>query len=647
MTSPHTLKQNHESLSGEPRQNPQNLTEILPPPNKPIATSPPANELTLSLFLMFLVRQNARKMRPLLRFKTSARKSSNRITDEMLVAGTPVAEKLSDTGLWKWQRGRRPAKGVPVGDKHRINVVSQKLCDDIANYIGPSLDRHRGCDLIDINPGAGLWSRTLHDLVQPRKHILMETDIEVYGSMLSDLIERPNVQLLPKAGILWRDVNDMLATCISPEKKADPNAIPERNDTLLVNINISYAPPKKFQMFECVSTMVLYQLMSSIKTASLFQQYGLVRMLIWINDDGKRRLLPHSATRRKRSTFEAELACEWIHEIAGKDIEYEAQELRDEWINVESGYNTLARMKKAGLTMPSDRETFLYKTMTADESLMGKRLAGVQKPILSRPYRTELEDLESDFAKSKATEASKRLKALRYREKYDLEDSNTYHDLIVQGEEASRLWKTDPAAFAAADAAWNAKIERLKKNARKEFVIFRDNYHLFRQDPPMLHWDRRPFEPLAVRADEFYPQVPCALLDLQPKTMHHNLRQHGPKARAGGLADAILRFWYGYSLYPVSKAMDSLWPGFGKMFPEITCLRDPAKGGSPLSGDGEMPARCVNEEQWIEIVETFMNWPFVPEYQELVGRLMDEGESEDEDEAKSGAMGGVGGSITP
>ncbi|KAJ4308910.1 hypothetical protein N0V84_011816 [Fusarium piperis] len=587
-------------------------------------------------------------MRPsLLRVRPQARKASNRVTDEMLIAGTPVAEQLKQTGLWKWQRGRKPSKGVPVGDKHRVNVVSQKLCDDIANYIGPSLDRHRGCDLIDINPGAGLWSRTLHDLVQPRKHILMEPDVEIYLPLLADLISRPNVQLLPKAGILWREVSDMLTTCISPEKKADPNAVPERNDTLLVNINLSFAPPKKFQMFECVSTMVLYQLMSSIKTASLFQQYGLVRMLIWVNDDGKRRLLPHSATRRKRSTFEAELACEWIHEIAGKDVECEVQELRDEWINLESGYNTLARMKKAGLTMPSDRETFLYKTVTADESLMGERLAGTRRPFLSRPFRPELEELEAEFASSGDKEPSKRLKILRFRGKYDIEDSTTYQNLIQQAEEASRLFETDPVAFAAADAAWNAKVQSLKKNARKEFAIFRDNHHLFRQDTPVLHWDRRTFEPLAVRADEFYPQVPCALLDLQPKTMNRYLRQHGPTARAGSLSDAILRFWYGYSLYPASRAMDSLWPGFGKMFPEMTCLRDPAKGGSPLSGHGEIPARCVNEQQWADIVETFLNWPFVPEYQELVGRLMDEGDNEDEDDAKSGASGGggVGGSI--
>ncbi|KAM0428847.1 hypothetical protein ACHAPT_006647 [Fusarium lateritium] len=560
----------------------------------------------------------------------------------MLVPGTEVAEQLQATGLWHWQRGRHSNK-APPGDKYRVNIVSQDLCDQIANYMGSSLDRHRGCDLIDINPGAGVWSRTLHELVQPRKHILMEPDEEVYRPLLADLIDKPGVEFLPKTGILWRELNDMLATSIDPAAKRDPDAKPERNDTLLVSINLSYFPPKKFQSFECVSTMVLYQLMSSIKTASLFQQYGLVRMLIWVNDDGKRRLLPRSATRRKRGTFEAELACEWIHEIAGKDVEAETQELRDEWINLESAYNTLGRMKEVGLTMPSGRETFLYNAVTADESLLGQKLAGDRRPVLSRPFRSELDELETEFASSNDLEPSKRLKVLRFRGKYDFEYSTTYQELIQQSEAAARLFKTDPAAFAAADAAWNAKIQLLKKNTRKEFVIFRDNYHLFRQDPPVLHWDRRPFEPLAVRPEEFFPQVPCALLDLQPKTMARCLRNHGHLARTGGLSDVMLRFWYSYSLLPVSKAMDSLWPGFGKMASEIDSLRDASRGGSPMTGEGELAARCVNEKQWTEIVEAFLNWPLGPEYTQLVGRLMDE-EVEDEDDNKIGP-GGAGGSM--
>lgn len=77
--------------------------------------------------MLLIRRHNARKIWPLLRAKPTARKGSTRVTEEMLVAGTPVAEKLKETKLWKWGRGKKAVKG-PVGDKHRVNIVSEKLC---------------------------------------------------------------------------------------------------------------------------------------------------------------------------------------------------------------------------------------------------------------------------------------------------------------------------------------------------------------------------------------------------------------------------------------------------------------------------------------------------------------------------------------
>lgn len=50
------------------------------------------------------------------------------MTEEMLVAGNPVAQKLKDTGLWKFGKRGKKAAGGPVGDRHRVNIVSEKLC---------------------------------------------------------------------------------------------------------------------------------------------------------------------------------------------------------------------------------------------------------------------------------------------------------------------------------------------------------------------------------------------------------------------------------------------------------------------------------------------------------------------------------------
>ncbi|KAF4981850.1 hypothetical protein FZEAL_2429 [Fusarium zealandicum] len=579
---------------------------------------------------MFIARHNARTA--LLRssrrvFPFQARAGIKTVSQDMLRTSSETAERLEATGVWTWTRGRRPAS-APIGDKHRTNITSQELCDDIVNYIGPSLERHRGCDLVDINPGVGLWSRALHEAVQPRKHILMENDHVLYEPFLADLIAKDNVKLVPKSGVVWKDLSEMLETCLPHQHKVDPMAELERNDTLLVSVNLSFYPPKRFQLFECVSTMVLYQLMTSIRTCSLFQQYGLVRMLVWVNDNGKRRLLPRGVTRRRRAAFEAELACEWIHEVAGKDVEVEERhELRDEWINMESGYRTLNRMRNAGVAMPIGRETITYNALQ-DRSLEYEKLAGVRRPILNRPFRQELEDLESAHAEIEDPATMARLKILRFRKKYDIEDSNLYLELLQQRDAILQLYSTSPADFAAADVAWNEKVNKLQKNEAKEFITIHNNYHLFRQEPPILHWDRRAYEPLAVRDSDFYPQVPCALLDLQPKAMDPCLSQYGPNSYYGEISEIMLRFWFMNGRLPVSKAMDCLWPGFGQLFDQVPSLRDVSKGGVPLTGKGEIVARCVNETQWAEMTKVFVDSPFAPTYAQVVGRLMEDFESE-------------------
>ncbi|KAF9769589.1 hypothetical protein IL306_013001 [Fusarium sp. DS 682] len=594
---------------------------------------------------MFIAFKNARpslarRIRP---SPSLIRHATTKITNEQLEPSNELSEQLRDTGLWTWSHRAGRRKATVMGDKHRCNLVSQSLCDDIANYMGSSLDRHKGCDIVDINPGPGLWSRTLHELVQPRKHILMEPDIEVYKPFLGDFLDKPNVEAVPKAGILWKDLNSILES-LENQTIRDPAAEPERNDTLLVNVNLCFCPPKKYQMFECVSTMVLYQLMSSIRTASLFQQYGLVRMLVWISDDGKRRLLPRCAIRRQRSAFEAELSLEWLHEIAGHDVEVEDRyELRDEWINMESGYRTLERMKNAGLTMPSGRETTVYKNLSANPEYAMKQLAGVFPPRHQRPYREELEGLETALAEDETAEASYRLKMLRYREKYDDNDSQLFLKLLQERDALFKMYKKSPKKFAAADAAFNARLDGIKKNTRKEWLMVRDNYHLFRQKEPVLMWDRRPFEPLAARADEFYPRMPCALLDFQPKAMSTYTRQHGLTSRNGTISDTMLRYWFQHMLAPVTKAMDGAWPGFGDVAAHIPSIHDPAQGGSPISEHGALAARCVTEKQWSDIIKAYLEWPFAPEYTTLVGRLMDDYElnTDQEDESKGGAMGGV------
>ncbi|KAL7799258.1 hypothetical protein V8C37DRAFT_367193 [Trichoderma ceciliae] len=559
---------------------------------------------------------------------------------EMLNTTSTVAKQLDETGIWR-RKGGRKASGAPRAiEPHRVNIVSEELCEDIIKYLGGSLKRHRGCDLVDLNPGPGVWSRKLHDFLEPRNHIMMDLDAELYSPFLKDLTSKKNVQLIPKSGIIWKDLFEMIQINLSHQQVLSGEAEPGRNDTLLVTANLSTFPKKAFLGFDSISTMVMYQFLSSIKSSSLFQKYGLVRMLLWVNDEEKRRLIPKSLNRRKRGSFEAELACEWIHEVAGQELEAESRyTLRDEWINKESGLNVLGRMQAQGLKVPKGREAKMYTQSLKSKKLMGKKLAGVHLPSIARPFKKELEDLEHEL-EDEHIQMSSRLKALRGREKYDISHSHTFLELLQEHEKISAMAMENPSAFKKANEAWHERIESLKKNQRMEFNVLKDSYHLFRQDPPALLWDRRAYEPLTARPDEFFPNAPTALLDIQPKAMHPLLRQIGPNSNhAGDISDIMLRSWWSLTIQPAHKAMDSLWPGFGDLITEVPSLRDVRRGGTPMTGHGSLSARSINEEQWIELLDAWMRWPFRPTYGQMLSRMSEDDVDLDDEDAKSGAMG--------
>ncbi|KAH6896713.1 hypothetical protein B0T10DRAFT_162881 [Thelonectria olida] len=553
-------------------------------------------------------------------------------------ATNDVSERLLNIGLWPPRRGSA-RKGVPRGDRHRLNIVSEDLCDDIVKYLGDSLKRHEGCDLIDINPGVGVWSRSLHEAVKPRKHILMEPDEEVYAPFLGDLLAKDGVELVPKHGIIWRDLNETLNDKLPHQHIPDKKETPKRNDTLLVSLNLAYWPNKSYQGFSCVSQMVLYQVLSSIRTSTLFQKYGRVRMLVWIRDESARKVIPRTITRRKRGAFEAHLSLEYAHKVAGPDTPELRTELRDWAINTESARNVIQTMQKLGLTPPPGRETLMYKNLMSDPELLNSReaLAGTTRPRLEKPYREQLEEAEAEYLANPGEKPSDHLKYLRLRERTDQRDNEKYLELLQMRDTMMRIGRSDPE-FAKLEAAYNDKALSFKKNQYNMWMTISDNYHIFRQEEPGLLWDQRPYEPLVVNSREFFPNVPCTLLDLQPKAVHPLVRGVESEHSAD-ISDLLLKYWYAHTHQPAYKAMDSIWPGFGELYDEIPSLTDPALGGSLITGEGVLRTRAINTNQFEDILQAFMGWVFRPSYATLLARLTDDESDEAKEEARTTALG--------
>ncbi|KAI1139462.1 S-adenosyl-L-methionine-dependent methyltransferase [Hypoxylon sp. FL0543] len=594
---------------------------------------------------MFRVQSNVRKVstvifrRPSTASSLTSRNLASKASDKSLLqTSSPLAEELAATNAWSPARkGPKPKsakKSGSTGDKTRINIVSEKLCDDILSYVGSSLDRHKGCDIIDIYPGAGLWSRKLHDYLQPRSHIMMEPDADLYRPFLKPLLDRPNTTLVPASGLIWRELNSVLTPEYLPHQHVpDAAQLQQRNDTLLVTANIAFHPKKRFLTFESLASLVLYQFIESMRTSSLFQRYGQVRMLVWARHDDKYGIIPKLMQKRKKVAIDAELSCEWVHEVCGRQGLDSAWFVRDSTIDESSSLATWKRMRAARIQIPEGR---------ASEGLIAAQLMhksrktvvpGSVPPVFKRPFQDVLEDLEATHQEQIFTKDSQSYRSMKcYRWRANWEDKK--HERMLQmlsGLDAiTALYKSgkaSPGEIEAMEAEWAASLQANPKGFINEFLTYKDNLHYYRQDPPLLHWDRRAYDPMVVQPDEFFPNVECSLLDMQPKVVHPLLRQKGPNSnRAGDCFDLIMSSMMYQSTLPINQGLDSIMPGAAEyIIPRWKSIRDLDHGGvAAKTRYTELSARLLNARQWEELIEIWMEWPFRPEFHELVARTHDE-----------------------
>ncbi|GAP90869.1 putative mitochondrial transcription factor 1 [Rosellinia necatrix] len=583
--------------------------------------------------------------------------STRYIDKSFLQPHGPVAEQLAATKIWHSHGQRRRAKppaesstaesstaksptarkrspkalASPTGDKARVNIVNDKLCDDILSYIGPSLKRHRGCDILDIYPGAGLWSSKLHDFLKPRSHVLLEPDAELYRPFLQPLLDRPGTTLVPKSGIIWRELNSVLTPEYLPHQAIpdDPNA---RNDTLLVTANVAFHPRKRFLNFESIASLILHQFVSAIGNGGLFQRYGLVRMLIWTRADDILSFMPRNIQRRRRQALENDLVCEWIHEVCGAKASG-GWYAREDAINDASLLDTIKRMRTAKLEMPAGREPEGFKEALT-KSKKGAPVPGKVVPTFKRPYHDVLAGLQAaDVEQGGLAEDSTDFKTMttyQWRANADIKKGER---LLSQSQKIDKIIalykakKPNAAKIAAARLDWETEVQEMPKSFWDEFVTYRDNIHAFRQKPALLEWDRRAYEPMTVQPEEFFPNIECSLLDIQPRAPHPLMRQSGPGSnRAGDMFDVILASLMHHATQQLGPGLDSLWPGASDyILPRWTSSQDLSSGGFlPGLRHAEPVPRLLNARQWEELLEIWMEWPFRPELHEFVGRTQDD-----------------------
>ncbi|KAF2201326.1 S-adenosyl-L-methionine-dependent methyltransferase [Delitschia confertaspora ATCC 74209] len=528
----------------------------------------------------------------------------------------------------------------------RPQIVSPELCDDVLSYIGPTLERHRGCDIIDINPGAGLWSSKLHEFLQPRKHILVESNPEIFEQHLKNLVEQPGSRYKLVTGDIskFEFFEDIMKEHIRPDQPPlDPNdpRINEPNDKLLVTGSLISNPIVPGYGIKSLVRQLLLYFNEIALTHGLFHSHGRARQLFWMNNEEVSSMLPKTIVQQHKLPIIMDRLCDITEVVASESTARgtgTGNLKRDASLELESVVRSLELGKKSGFELPAHRRTSFHdfaddvSAMTNGTGIItpaelldylreaeasGKSTAGLLNESLRELFKEE----EKKTAGSRGTRTKKgeQLSILRSTSLYVERSRETRWHVINLAEQIHKLecdiLRTSNEAqkqelqskLDTLESEYQTRASKLSSMNRGYLAGGFDDRLAVRSPTKRLLWDRRPFEPLSSHPEEAWPKTRTALFDIMPRAI------------PAGTANASEDFEYFKDLIqplfdipslPLHQAVEGLAPGASELLKEVEALSDPEKGGRLNLNDFRV--RMLTTEMVEQLSKAFREWPFRP-----------------------------------
>lgn len=576
-----------------------------------------------------------------------------------------------------------------VDEQHCTIVAStDRLSDDIIDYIGPSLEEYKGCDIIDIHPGACLWSTKLHDFLKPRRHLLMEPHDRYYDPFIKPLLEQPNSTYRhtymsgahPKS--YWASYDKIFNDDLLPKRESlhrDDPKLRQPNRTLLVTGIL----PRRYSEYRSTisnraseTTLVLNHFAMAAQSNTMFHAYGLVRMLLWTPEDVKHIIQPLGMWGRSALNVILDM-CMDVHVVAGASqksnsqmtMAFQANRRRPDRHTAYSADLVLNRMKAEGIELPPDRSS------PEHEAAIERRRASAPLTKAHGWGTNWLSDLPRSALKPelKAIKSEAETLLMLYRSQkspfkaasnddyygYDMPTDSSrplvggprargaaFVGLVGRQLKAERSWFNQsshlPAEMRDQLQAQLAEISTTIKDIRDAMrldIVYRCEEMIDEEcglylDPPMLGVDRRPREPIAGSREDFHPEYPLCLIDAQPRS--HNMASDITSAEEGSMVmREMIRSLFTKFKDPLPLALDKVAPNAGSsLIPTLPILTDPTRGGRIHPND--LRVRMLTREMLDQLVTAYLEWPFRLSTAELAAQMDDSTESSDGEEVVPG-----------
>lgn len=550
-------------------------------------------------------------------------------------AAAKVATKLT---TWFSQAGRRGLGG-------RTQIIDPRLCTDVLERLAPSLEKHKGCNLIDVNPGMGLWSTYLHHHLKPRRHILLEPDYDFFEPYLKPLIaEDPErIVLTDKSLKQVFQSEELLGKKTNPRDEI--GRMTTVNNDILLNINLA-GRPRVRNVVPVVGTQDKYlwnNIFQSFKGVrdDLWDR-GLIRILAWLADEQKSVPVPRNAHDVVRQSVDLALSTR-ISEVAGCSSSNQTHNPRLFDIEVEDANRlkssgTAAEVSAIRTDLPPlpPAVHFLPEVKTLRSAEMSQRPpwvdklieldASVQKsnPAIYQKFAPRWKSLERSPTKPRLRNPEPVIKEwvqlntrLRAEHVQYLAVTKVVHDQrALEQEWRATADDSDPRIPGFLDRAAKLRTSYGKLRDRDQITARGaiDDYRLL--DVGAGQWHRRTTDPLIVHPREFAQHYnPLALLDITPKPEFR--ARLDTELKLCCLDYVVSQLMHKPNLDIESSLIRFLIPGGIEEFLEtVPSLKDIRKGG--YYDLKELRVRTIPPWLWEDIALAYEAWPFRASYEQMV-----------------------------
>ncbi|PSN62617.1 S-adenosyl-L-methionine-dependent methyltransferase [Corynespora cassiicola Philippines] len=540
----------------------------------------------------------------------------------------------------------------------RPQIVNPELCDDVLKYSGNLLEQHKGCDILDINPGAGVWSRKLHEFLQPRSHILVEPDPDTYKEHLDPLLNAPGSKYKLVAG----DMCDYeTITCVVDEntfphqKRPSEHGVNPRtlNNTLLVTGTLAWSPKLPGFGFDSVAKQVVYHMSRYAWFNEGIHTFGPVRGLWWLTDEDMASFVPRSSFHQTKLGLFADQMNSWtqivsgghVHRYAGKGSTIgrdPESEMRSISLAIKSG-------REKGYELPTHRREDIHDfaehienispsparmgpepvyDYLVEQQIHGKSPVGLLTGATADYYRLEKEAIDNPEKfyydkeqrngeeKRTLTKEGRNLSRLRavYRQfikrRVSYEEVSGFSVKMYQLECEILKMEDGPEKDAAIqqldeyEDAYNKGISMLDSNVRSAVANMVDDRLSILSPIPRYQWDRRPFEPIVMRPNEVWPSTSLSLCITEPQPI--------PPGMGDDWYEWVEDFLHGLCTQTLQTdlltALETMQHGASQIVNDVPVLFDPAKGGRLRLK--HMKVRMLTREMIQELCRAYHDWPF-------------------------------------